>query len=208
MKPALLSLALCTTMAIAFSSCNDTNDATDDSANTTALTDGTMAVDTSASRVEWAGTMVGMYEHKGTVELNSGSLMVENGEITGGRLEVDLKTIQPHDNNFKPEENRTPEKLVGHLTSDDFFNVSEYPTAVYEITGSEGSTIMGNLTIRGKTFPEKVENVQINEENGMVTFTGKLTFDRTKYDVSFKHPMQEMVLSNDVQLDVKLVASN
>jgi polyisoprenoid-binding protein YceI len=208
MKPALLSLALCATMVIGFTSCNDTNDATDDSVNTTALTDGTMTVDTSASRVGWAGTMVGMYEHKGTVELNSGSLVVENGEIKGGKLEVDLKTIQPLDNNFKPEQDRTPEKLVGHLTSDDFFNVAEYPTAEYEITGSEGSTIMGNLTIRGKTFPEKVENVQINEENGMVTFTGKLTFDRTKYDVSFKHPMQEMVLSNDVQLDVKLVASN
>jgi polyisoprenoid-binding protein YceI len=88
----------------------------------------------------------------------------------------------------------------------DFFNVEEYPTATFEITGSDSASIMGNLTVRGKTNPEKVENVVISEENGMVKMTGDLTFDRRKYDVAFTHPMKEMVVSDDIVLNVSLVA--
>jgi hypothetical protein len=48
--------------------------------------------------------------------------------------------------------------------------------------------------------------VVISEENGMVKMTGDLTFDRRKYDVAFTHPMKEMVVSDDIVLNVSLVA--
>ena len=66
---------------------------------------------------------------------------------------------------------------------------------------------MGNLTIRGKTNPEKVENVSITEENGQMHLKGDIKFDRTKYDVAFKHPMKDMVISNDIEMNVTLVAT-
>ncbi|TDB68062.1 YceI family protein [Arundinibacter roseus] len=210
MKTSYLSLAVLGSALVLFTACSSNETTTEETADSTAsvVADGSMSIDTAASNVMWKGTMVGMYDHSGDVKLNSGNVTVADGKVTGGTFEVNLKSIVPTDKNYKPEEDRTPEKLVGHLSSNDFFNVEEYPTATFEITGSEGTTIMGNLTVRGKTNPEKVENVTISEENGQVVMTGDLTFDRTKYDVSFKHPMQEMVLSNDIELAVKLVAAN
>lgn len=97
---------------------------------------------------------------------------------------------------------RPPEKLVGHLSSADFFDVANHASASFEVTGSseDGTSIVGNLTVRGITHEETIENVStINEEA-----KGTLTFDRTKYDVSFSHPMQEMVVSNDIVLEITL----
>jgi polyisoprenoid-binding protein YceI len=206
MKFRILSIALLSAATLLLISCSSKESSEETTADAMVLSDGTVLVDTSASAVMWKGTMVGMYDHSGTVKLNSGNVTVADGKITGGTFVVNLMTIKPTDDNFKPEEDRTPEKLVGHLSSGDFFNVEEYPTATFEITGSDSASIMGNLTVRGKTNPEKVENVVISEENGMVKMTGDLTFDRRKYDVAFTHPMKEMVVSDDIVLNVSLVA--
>ena len=205
MKSTILSMALLAT-SVAFIACDSKESSSSETTKETAgLPDGTLAVDASASEVMWKGNMVGMYEHSGAVKLESGDVTVADGKITGGKFVIDLKNITPTDSNYK--EDKTPEKLVGHLSSEDFFHVEQYPTATFEITGSEGSTVMGNLTVRGKTNPEKVENVVITEENGQVRMNGDIKFDRTKYDVSFKHPMQEMVVSNDIEMNVTLVAN-
>jgi polyisoprenoid-binding protein YceI len=194
MKFRILSIALLSAATLLLISCSSKESSEETTADAMVLSDGTVLVDTSASAVMWKGTMVGMYDHSGTVKLNSGNVTVADGKITGGTFVVNLMTIKP------------PEKLVGHLSSGDFFNVEEYPTATFEITGSDSASIMGNLTVRGKTNPEKVENVVISEENGMVKMTGDLTFDRRKYDVAFTHPMKEMVVSDDIVLNVSLVA--
>lgn len=206
MKKTILSLALLATTSLVFVAC-DPKEKSETTEETAGLPDGTMNVDLAASEVNWEGTMVGLYSHSGDVKLTDGSVIVVDGKITGGNFTVDLTTINPTDENYEPEKDRTPEKLVGHLSSDDFFAVEQHPKATFEITGSDGSTVMGNLTVRGKTNPEEVKNVEISEADGKMTMTGDLTFDRTKYDVSFKHPMQEMVLSNDVAMKVKLVAN-
>ncbi len=206
MKKTIFSLAFLATASFAFVAC-DSKENSETTEETAGLPNGTMNVDLAASNVNWEGTMVGLYSHSGDVKLTDGSVVVTDGNITGGNFTVDLTTINPTDDNFDAEKDRTPEKLVGHLSSDDFFAVEQNPMATFEITGSDGSTVMGNLTIRGKTNPEEVKNVEISEADGMVTMTGDLTFDRTKYDVSFTHPMQDMVVSNDVEMKVKLVAN-
>ena len=37
----------------------------------------------------------------------------------------------------------------------------------------------------------------LNEEDGVVTATGVLVFDRQKYDVAYKSAMKDKVLSDD-----------
>jgi len=165
-----------------------------------------MALNLESSNVRWEGTMMGMYSHFGNVKFTEGNIKMEEGKIVGGKFVVDMSTIVPTDENYDAAKESTPAKLVGHLASPDFFDVQNYSNASFEITGSEGNTVTGNLTIRGITNPETVQNVVYNEETK--TFKGSLTFDRTKYDVAFKHPVQEMVLSNDVKLDIELVANN
>ncbi len=150
MKLRIITLSIVSALAVSFVACNNKEETTDETAQVTGLPDGSMTIDTAASEVMWEGTMVGMYSHNGTVNLNSGNVTVADGKITGGTFEIDLTSIAPTDENYKPEEDNTPEKLVGHLSSEDFFNVSEHPTAQFEITGSEGNTVMGNLTDSGQ----------------------------------------------------------
>ncbi|QNL20494.1 YceI family protein [Hyphobacterium sp. CCMP332] len=160
------------------------------------------------SKVRWRGEMLGIYAHEGTVNVSEATLMMENGQISGGSFVVDLTSITPTDENFNPEEGQTQEKLVGHLSSPDFFAVDSFPTASFTIESVEGNTAIGTLTIRGKSNSETVENITFSEEEGRRVVRGTMSFNRMNYDVSFEMPVADKVLSEDIQLDIKLIASN
>jgi polyisoprenoid-binding protein YceI len=198
---ALLFLASCDAKK---SDTDSTEDGENVSTETTPAETVTMAVSTDESQIVWEGTMVGVYSHDGIVKLENGSMQVAGDKIVGGEFVVDLTSMTPTDENYNPEEGKTKEKLIGHLSSDDFFNVEEYPSAKFVITSYDdaNNTVTGDLTIRGNTNEETVENVSFDAETGKAT--GTLTFDRTKYDVSFQSPAQDMVLSDDIELEIAL----
>ena len=163
----------------------------------------TLTADTTQSFVHWKGTLVGVYSHEGNVKLEKGFLEMENGEVVGGEFIVDMSSIQPTDENYNAEEGKTPEKLVGHLSSGEFFAIEDHPTATFVVKSANRETkeITGDLTIRGNTHEEKVTNVVFNDGSA----TGTLVFDRQKYDVSWK-AMKDMVLEDDIELEINLVA--
>lgn len=164
-----------------------------------------MTVDTDASSVEWSGTLVGVYTHTGTLKLTDGSFTVENGQVTGGSFTADLTTMSATDDNYDLEKGNTPEKLIGHLSSPDFFDVENHPTATFVVTGvNEEGQVVGNLTVRGVTDTEVLESVNIDAENG--TATASLTFDRQKYGVAWAHPVKDMVLQNAIKVNVNVKA--
>lgn len=162
----------------------------------------TAAINLDQSIVTWKGTMVGVYSHEGTLTFSSGNLQTTGDRITGGSFTVDMTSMNPTDENYNVEEEKTPEKLVGHLSSPDFFDVANFPTASFKISGSEGNKVMGTMTIRGKSNSEIVENVSYNASTR--TWTGTMTIDRKKYDVTWDSPMKEMVLENDLELTINL----
>lgn len=164
-------------------------------------------IDPDQSKVEWAGESFGVYTHTGTIKLTKSDLEMKDGKITGGGFVVDMSTISTTDDNYDAEKGNTPEKLVGHLMSADFFDVGSYPESKFEITAVDGNTATGLLTIRGITNEEKVENIVIQKEGETVKITGDMTFDRKKYDVAWDYPMKEMVLSDDVKLRIELIGS-
>lgn len=161
-------------------------------------------INPSESNVVWSGEVLGVYEHRGTVDVVEGNLEVEGNQVNGGNFVVDLRTMTPTDENYTPEEGKSKEKLVEHLSSDDFFDVKNHPTSTFEIISHDPSnnTIKGNLTIRGVTNEVTVTDVNVDLENN--TASGKLTFDRKKFDVAFTHPAQDVVISDDVHLEVQL----
>lgn len=164
----------------------------------------TVSVNTDNSRLVWEGNMLGVYSHSGTVALEEGMLEVMGDNIVGGEFVVDMSSMTPTDENYNPEEGKTKDKLVGHLSSEDFFNVEEYPTAKFVVTSYDAAnnTVTGDLTIRGNTNEETIENVSFDPNSG--TASGTLTFDRTKYDVDFQMTAQDMVLSDDIEVQIEL----
>lgn len=168
---------------------------------------GDITIDPAQSSVMWAGTSLGVYTHTGTLKLTETALVTDDGKISGGSFTVDMTSMVTTDDNYNPEEGTTREKLIGHLSSPDFFDVASYPTARFEITGVEGNTATGMLTLRGKTHEEKVNNITITKENEQVKISGELVFDRKKYDVAWDYPVQEMVLSDEVTVNIQLIGS-
>ena len=166
----------------------------------------TYAVDVAGSQVTWTGTMLGVKSHHGTVKLTEGKFSVKGGMLGGGTFSVDMKSITPLDSNYAADDAKqgTRSMLVGHLSSADFFAVDSFPTATFEITSVDGNTAVGNLTVRGKTNEEKVTDIAVTEENGTAKATGKLSFDRQKYGVAWKAPMNDVVLNNAIELSVEL----
>ncbi|MBK8659129.1 MAG: YceI family protein [Bacteroidetes bacterium] len=56
--------------------------------------------------------------------------------------------------------------LLGHLSSPDFFDIANNPTASFVISSVEGNTAKGTLTIRGKANEETLTNVTLTEADG------------------------------------------
>ncbi len=165
----------------------------------------TLTADPAASEVVWKGKMLGIKEHFGHIAMTSGTVVLQDNMVKGGSFTVDMKTMSPEDENFNEEQ--TPTMLIGHLSSPDFFAVDSFPTSSFEINGVEGNKAMGTLTVRGVTSNETVENITVTEMDGKVTVKGTLTFDRQKYGVAWSSPMKESVLSDDIEIDVTLVAT-
>lgn len=168
-------------------------------------------VDAANSTVKWAAKVTGPapYGHHGTIAMNSGSFSVKGGQIASGTFEVNMKSITPQDSAYQPEGSKqgTKTQLIAHLSTPDFFNVDTFPTATFKVTGMEGNTVTGDLTLRGKTNSEKVTDIVITEENGVAKATGKLVFDRQKYGVAWKHFLKDAILQDNIELSISLAGS-
>ena len=111
----------------------------------------TLTVDVAKSKVEWSGSAADHY-HPGVVAIKSGTVMVDNGKITGGKFTMDLTTVKSTDG--------AGDRLDSHLKSPDFFDVTKFGEATFEITGVSYTTdamadISGNLTVKGAVVPVK-----------------------------------------------------
>lgn len=168
----------------------------------------TYSVNLAESDVNWRGEVVGVYGHEGTIDLQSGTVVVEGDQIVGGEFVIDMNTIWPTDSaSFKDEEGRRATDLVGHLSTDDFFASEMYPTSKFVITSVEGNSVTGDLTVRDKTHSETFNITSMEKTDNGMTMSGTLVFDRQKYDVAWVHYMKDMVLSDDIALKINLVAA-
>ncbi len=149
---------------------------------------GSYALNAEQSSIAWnAQKRVGA-KHNGTIEVQEGAFIVEQGQIIGGTIVTDMTTIVDLD--LTDEKFNT--MLVTHLKSDDFFAVETYPTATFAISevtaveGIDGAThrVEGSMTIKGTendiSFPALLEVTETG-----IRVTGTATLDRTLWDVRF-----------------------
>ena len=175
----------------------------------------TFKVDPAASKIEWLGEKV-TGKHNGTVNVQSGTVEVAGGRVTGGMVVLDMKSIKDLD----LTDAGYNAKLVGHLSSEEWFGTEKHPTSTFKITsiaplkdvaaGQPNYTVNGDLTMKGVTnritFPATV-----TVGGGQVTAVGTTKVDRTKYDIkygsgSFFDNLGDKAISNDMTITFNLVA--
>ncbi|WP_271855461.1 YceI family protein [Patiriisocius marinus] len=161
------------------------------------------SIDTGVSSINWEGKKV-LGSHTGTIAFSDGVIEMDGETITGGKFTVDMSSINVTD--LKAGEGK--EKLEGHLKSDDFFGVTNYPKATLEFTKvqkmSGGYEVVADLTIKGKTEP-----IYFDLATTKNTATTSLKVDRTKYNVrygsgSFFDGLGDKTISDNFNLDVTL----
>jgi len=172
---------------------------------------GDFAVDKSASKVKWEGKKV-TGKHNGTIAFDSGTLNVLKDRITGGSFVIDMKTIVDEDLT-DPAWNK---KLIGHLSSDDFFSIEKFPHAtmvVNKITLNSGDEFhfLADLTIKGITKPVAF-NAKVKVNGDKLSAQGIITVNRTLYDIkygsgSFFQGLGDKVIYDDFTLEFDITAN-
>lgn len=168
-----------------------------------------LEIDRKKTVLAWKGSSI-QGAHSGYVYISKGELMVENGQLTGGTVEVDMSTIED-------DEHASDNNLIKHLKDPDFFDVTKFPFSAIAITrvasiNAEDKEITGNLTIKGITqavsFPAKLEI-----KDGVVKAYGRLVIDRTLWGVRYKSSkffadLADKAISDSIEFNIKIVASH
>ena len=137
-------------------------------------------IDIAKSQIYWKATKI-TGSHEGTLKLSSGELtFTDDNMLEGGSFTVDMTSLDVTD-----LEGEWKQKLIGHLSSDDFFSIETHKTASLKITqvSSEGGNkyaIKAALTIKGITKDIEFE-AEVNSNSASAT----IIVDRTEFDIRY-----------------------
>ncbi|HEY9008002.1 YceI family protein [Ohtaekwangia sp.] len=167
-------------------------------------------ISTAQSTIDWIGRKV-TGAHNGTIAIKEGTLFFNTERLAGGRFVIDMKSI----NILDVTDPATNAQFAGHLASDDFFNIEQYPEASFEITSTEprhdnSYRISGLLTVKGIIHPVSF-TAQVNLAKESVTATGTITIDRTKFGIRFRSgnffkDLGDTLIYDDFDLHVSITA--
>ena len=166
-------------------------------------------INTKESVVTWKGSnLMGSNSHNGFIYISKGELMIDNGQLMGGIVEVDMNTIED-------EKHGRDNKLVNHLKDPDFFEVQRFPFSTIEITkiasiNGEHKKVTGNLTIKGITHPVTFP-AKIAFKDGVAKADGRVVIDRTKWNVLYKsgkfyNLLANQTMSDSIEFQIKIIA--
>lgn len=162
-----------------------------------------VSINLSESHIQWLGKKI-TGQHEGKIDLLSGTLIMDNGSLTGGDFVVDMSSLAATDLSGK-----SAKKLEESLKSKEWFDVDKHPQAKLVFTSvviQDGGlyTITGDLTIKGITKPAAFE-LQVND----LEVEAKVIIDRTLYNIlhgsdSFFGNIKDKVIYNDFEINVNL----
>ncbi len=145
----------------------------------------TFKVDPGASKVAWVGRKIGG-QHNGTIAVKGGQLTMEGDALKNGEFTVDMASIKVLD--------LTDAKLNGdlteHLKSDDFFSAEKHPEGKFVVASvtkrADGVfEAKGPMTFKGKANQVTIP-LKITKSGKALTATGKVTLDRTNWDIKYR----------------------
>ena len=156
-------------------------------------------------------------QHSGTISISAGNVTFNKGMLLGGMFELDMNTIA----NTDIDSEGMKKKLEGHLKSEDFFNVGEFPKADLKVKlwapikdakeGAANYYVKGDLTIKGITHEISfAARVDLSEKQ--LTASADFDIDRTLYDVRYNSgkffpEIGDRMIEDLFNVKIKLVAS-
>lgn len=167
-------------------------------------------VDKALSKVKWEAKKV-TGKHYGSISFVDGSVSVTNNMISGGTFVIDMKSIVDED----ITDAGMKSKLMGHLSSDDFFSVAKFPESnmvikkVTLVSGDEYRFLV-DLTIKGITNPVEF-NAKIAVNGDKLNAEGVITVNRTLFGIkygsgSFFQGLGDKVIYDDFTLAFNVAA--
>ncbi len=217
----ILSIALSLVFTLSIVGCKDkAEEANTSDAEAAAISKSTSekyTVNVAASTIEWKGFKP-TGTHNGTISLDNGVFKTDDGKLQSGTFLIDMTSIIVTD----LEAGDGKEDLEAHLKGtveekeDHFFDVTKFPTAAFEITGTEslaaGKTkLSGNLSIKGQkhniSFP-----VTITNNGDQITIESEpFTIDRTKWNVNYGSKsifdnLGDRFINDDIELKINIKA--
>lgn len=161
-------------------------------------------VSSEKSELYWSGEMLGLYGHSGLLFFKESKFRTYENQVIGGSFVIDMKSMVTIDGD-ELYVNGSRQELLDHLKSTDFFDVNNYPEAKLVITEIQDGSVIGDLTIKGITFPETIERVSLMKTKLGLELSGMLIFNRQDYDVYYSHPMKDMIISDEIVLKIVAV---
>jgi polyisoprenoid-binding protein YceI len=105
--------------------------------------------------------------HVGTFDdIKINDLAYDDSGLTGGEIRIAVKSI-----------NTTPVILHTHLCADNFFDCENHEEIVFTITGTEGQTVSGDLTIKDTTKTISFD-AELSEDGGSIAADFKIDVDQ------------------------------
>ena len=193
MKPIFILFSLC--ILLFTTSCKPKAEEASVTTETPKEKGNDFAINTSLSELKWEAFQP-LGGHEGIIPIREGVVIVENGNVTGGKVIFDVKNLRVTDLEGEDKQN-----LEEHLRSDkpgkedDFFNVSKYPNASFVVTNvtplsgdPEGThSFTGDLTLRDITKPVTFKaNVDLGAVDAVKITGGPFTIDRTEWGIKFR----------------------
>jgi len=217
MKKQIVNITLASMIALGAVSCKekgtDTGISEAKEVAETSVSAINFTIDAEKSVINWKGSKPGK-DHTGILKLSSGTIAADKRDISSGNFVIDMNSLTNTDMDGQGKDN-----LEGHLKGTvegkekDFFNVTEFPTAKFELTGVSGENgtivVSGNLTIK-----ETTHNVEFP---AVVSFPGDEIFlkskpfmiDRTQWGVNFMsktifEELKDQFINDEVELTIEL----
>ena len=216
MTKKILKFAAIGILTLALTNCKDKAEevettTVEETAETTAIST-KYKVNTDISNISWKGFKP-TGSHEGTIAIESGVITMNGDAIESGTFLIDMNSIVVTD---IPAEDEGNAKLAGHLKSDDFFHVEEYPSSAFDVTAFEmkdgKAMLSGNLKMKDATNNITIP-VTVSENGNTVTITSdKFSIDRSKWNIkygskSFFDDLGDKFINDDMELQITISAN-
>lgn len=167
------------------------------------LTEGTWTIDPTHTEVGFVARHLMVSKVRGQFTDVSGTVVVAS-ELSDSTAEVTIAT--------ESVSTGTPDRDA-HLRSGDFFDVEQFPQLTFRSTSFDGSTLVGDLTIKDVTKPVSLDvefgGVAVDPwGNSKAAFEATGTIDRTDFGLTWNAALETggVLVSEKIQLviDVQL----